>query len=216
MSDLLVVFGATGTTGRHIVPAALDKGLRVRCYVRTPTKVPAELRTRVDVEIVEGVFEDAAAVASAVQGAQAVVCVGGGPSTFRPGMNISLTRAVVEGMLDHSVERVVFQSGALSPPPGRTNPPFVRWVLRPLLGTLARREPMLEENDRAMAWVAEQAPSLAWTFTRPGQIVDEASRGTLRPSPRAGAKCSAVDLARLTVELATSHEHVHDFPCVDY
>ncbi len=216
MSDLLVLYGATGQTGRHILPLALEQGLRVRCYVRSPDKIPAEHREHESVEIVQGTFEDTAGVSAAIEGAQLVICVGGGPSTYKAGLMVDVAKAIVAGMNEHGCKRLVYQAGAFSPEPGQQNPFFVRWFLRPMLGTMFGITGMLHDNDQLMAWVKDNAPDLDWTFTRPGQIVEAESMGELKVSDQMSSKCTFADLAKLDLQIATSGSHRHGFPYVNY
>ncbi|WP_405062288.1 NAD(P)H-binding protein [Kribbella sp. NBC_01505] len=66
MSTVLVI-GATGRTGRHIVAGLRAAGVTVRAFVRTPDR--ADLPA--DVELVEGDLHDPAAVRRAAVGADA-------------------------------------------------------------------------------------------------------------------------------------------------
>ncbi|MEO0603942.1 MAG: NAD(P)H-binding protein, partial [Myxococcota bacterium] len=48
----LVVFGATGTTGSHVMRQALAQGMSVRAAVRSPDKLPADLVNEARLEVV--------------------------------------------------------------------------------------------------------------------------------------------------------------------
>ncbi len=61
----LLVFGATGKAGSLVVARALAGGWTVTVFVRNPSKVREELRTRVTV--LKGDLCDAEAVSAAVQ-----------------------------------------------------------------------------------------------------------------------------------------------------
>jgi len=63
----VLVIGATGRTGRHVVAGLLDHGVEVRALVRTPltAALPEE------VEVVQGDLDDPASVARAAEGADA-------------------------------------------------------------------------------------------------------------------------------------------------
>lgn len=63
----VLVIGATGRTGRHVVSGLLERGARVRALVRTPVNagLPEE------VEVVRGDLDDPASVSRAAEGAQA-------------------------------------------------------------------------------------------------------------------------------------------------
>ena len=77
MTTLLT--GASGFLGAHTVAALLERGERVRAFVRTPSRLTsalAPLGLSVDddrIEVVEGQMTDAAVVRSAVEGCDAVV-----------------------------------------------------------------------------------------------------------------------------------------------
>lgn len=216
MSNVLVLFGATGQTGRHVLPLALDAGFDVRAFVRSPEKIPEAHRASSRVEVVQGTFEDGPAVEAALEGAQVAVVTGGGPSTYRAGMMLGLTEHIAAGMRTWKVPRLVYQAGALSHAPNTPSPLFVRALMRPIMGPLAGMEGMLKENDRIMAWLAAEASDLDWTVTRPGQITEGPSKGRLEPSDRLGDASRFVDLAALTVRLAASSEERHRFPYVRY
>ena len=69
----LIVFGATGGVGQHFVRMAVEEGHEVTAFVRTPEK----LETKEGVHVVQGDAFDAAAVANALVGHDAVVsCLG--------------------------------------------------------------------------------------------------------------------------------------------
>ena len=69
----VVVFGATGSTGRLVVESALSAGHVVTAFVRDPKRMPLAHR---NLRIVKGDAMDPASVASAVHGADAdaIIC----------------------------------------------------------------------------------------------------------------------------------------------
>ena len=67
----VVVFGATGSTGRLVVEFALSTGHVVTAFVRDPKRMPL---THPNLRIVKGDAMDPGSVASAVQGADAIIC----------------------------------------------------------------------------------------------------------------------------------------------
>lgn len=46
----LIIFGATGSLGRHVLRQALAAGHAVTVSVRTPARLPPDLRERVSVD----------------------------------------------------------------------------------------------------------------------------------------------------------------------
>ncbi|CAJ2505758.1 Uu.00g131520.m01.CDS01 [Anthostomella pinea] len=53
-----LVLGATGGTGKHFVIQALQDGHKVRALVRTPDKLPSEVRDNKDLQILQGSITD--------------------------------------------------------------------------------------------------------------------------------------------------------------
>ena len=99
----LVVLGATGRTGRLVVDQALATGHTVTALVRTPEKLT--LRDS-SLRVLAGKATDAADVARALEGADAVLStLGGGGSVI-----VDSTRAIVEAAHMTGVRRVVVLS----------------------------------------------------------------------------------------------------------
>lgn len=100
MSQPILVTGATGNTGRHVVAGLLAEGVPVRALVRNPgaAQLPEE------VEVVVGDITDPGSVAAAAKGA-------GGAYLLWPGYTVGGAEAVVEALTRH-MSRVVYLSGA--------------------------------------------------------------------------------------------------------
>jgi putative NADH-flavin reductase len=81
----LVIFGATGRTGVHLVKQALAAGHSVTALVRTPAKLTLQHER---LTVLQGDAQDAAKVAQAVAGAEAVISVLG-PTRNRPAFAVS-------------------------------------------------------------------------------------------------------------------------------
>ncbi|WP_211440230.1 SDR family oxidoreductase [Corynebacterium glutamicum] len=70
MSETVLVIGATGSIGRHVVSEALNQGYRVKAFVRSKSRarvLPAEA------EIIIGDLLDPASIEKAVTGVQGIV-----------------------------------------------------------------------------------------------------------------------------------------------
>ncbi len=85
LPETLALFGATGATGRHVLSYALKQGYKVRALPRTPAKVGINDDNPT---VIQGDFEDVAALEATVKGAKFVICSAGGPSgkAYQKGM----------------------------------------------------------------------------------------------------------------------------------
>lgn len=104
----LIVFGATGGVGQQFIQQALEKGHEITAFVRTPSKV-----TTTGINVIQGDAFNAAEVAAAIEGHEAVVtCLG---STEGPEKHTSIekmTRHIADGMAQHGVRRIVYCASA--------------------------------------------------------------------------------------------------------
>ena len=107
----VLVTGATGLIGRHLVRSLLRNGTRVRIFVRR--QPPAEFMNDPNIEIVLGDLGDPAAVDRAVDGVEIVYHVGaamkGGADDHERG-TVRGTQNIIESVLRHNVQRLVYIS----------------------------------------------------------------------------------------------------------
>ena len=107
----VLVTGATGLIGRNLVRQLLQKGERVRIFVRRQPL--AELMNDSSIEVFLGDLGDPAAVDRAIAGTEIVYHVGatmkGGASDHERG-TVCGTRNVVDSVLRHDVQRLVYIS----------------------------------------------------------------------------------------------------------
>src|ERR1700716_4455235 len=112
----LAVFGSNGSTGRLLTRLALDEDHDVVAFPRRPDVFPIEHRR---LEVAAGDVHDAAAVASAIEGADAVISSLGVPFTKAPITVYSQGAAnIIAGMHAAGIKRFVcVSSNAVGPHP---------------------------------------------------------------------------------------------------
>jgi uncharacterized protein YbjT (DUF2867 family) len=105
----ILVLGATGGTGRHVVEQAAAMDLEVTALVRNPDKLPA---TRRAVRVVTGdIRTDSPTLRSAYVGQDAVISTIGVGQSFKSGGLIAQAAPLIVGaMREHGVRRLVFTS----------------------------------------------------------------------------------------------------------
>lgn len=168
MSSLnLIVFGATGTTGRLIVERALWMGHRVTAFVRTPSKV--ELRHE-RLTIVQGDATDADAVSAAMEGQDAVLSALGTGAFDKSRLRARATEVQLRAMRAQGVRRLVSMS-CLGVGDSYEPLPFVlKYLIFPFY---LRRALADHEEQEALIRGSE----LDWTIVRPPHLTDEGPRG---------------------------------------
>jgi putative NADH-flavin reductase len=167
----IVVFGAAGATGREVVTQALEQGHRVTAFIRNPSSSVPDM---LNLTVIRGDVRDAGAVASAIEGQDAVACALGGATPVRrdPGL-VEGIRHIVTAMERHGVPRLVYLS-FLGVHDGRPQLSRLgRWVVAPIL----MRNVVADHEDKERII---RASSLDWVIVRPPRLTNGPRRGTYR------------------------------------
>jgi putative NADH-flavin reductase len=200
----LTVFGANGATGRLLVRQALGAGHHLTAVTRHPGSFP--LRDR-RLSVTPGDAHDAAAVARAVEGADAVLSALGVPFTFKP---VSIysdgARNIIAAMHQHGVKRLaVVSSSATCPAQHSDGGLLLNHVVQPLIiATIGKTT----YSDMRVMEELVRGSGLAWTILRPSGLFD-APRVTnyqLHNEHAPGLFTSRADLAASLLEQAASTE----------
>jgi len=192
----VVVFGASGRTGRLIVEGALARGHDMTAFVRAPEKLGA-LRDRV--RLVTGDVLDGGAVSDAVDGQEAaLVALAAGSNKAAEQVTAQGTLNVVRSMQRYRVRRlIVLSAGGTQPGHDPNLPWFFERVVKPLFlkGALA---------DLRRMEVSVRQSELDWTLVRAAQLVDGPARGAYRAEPGyslpAGTKIARADVAAFMLD----------------
>ncbi len=96
----VLLTGATGFAGGHVVPRMLRDGYAVRCFVRDPERLPAAVRERI--EVLQGDFDDIGSFRWACAGCDALVNVASIGFGHGPG--------IVETAAEAGIQRALFVS----------------------------------------------------------------------------------------------------------
>lgn len=207
----VVVFGATGDTGRWITDRAVQAGHEVTAFVRDPGRMPV-VPDRV--KVVRGDVLDAASVDGAVAGQNAVLSALGS-SARNPAPVLSTgVRHILDAMERHHVRRIVALSaaGALGESAGFLFGNLGLRIFRMWLPEVygAHRKMLEELQRRGVDWIAVRAVLL--TNAPPKGRYRVAIEGI----PRWGFRISRPDVAEFMVRQMTSDEFVRKMPAIAY
>src|SRR2546428_4062155 len=173
----IALFGAGGMIGRRILEEALRRGHEVTAVVRDPTRFSGAADR---VAVVQGDVVDAASVAAAVRGHDAVISAVGPAHTAdaRPQMLGDAARALIAGVPRASVRRllVVGGAGSLEVRPGAqlVDTPEFPAAWRPV--ALAHRD--------ALAVYRAAPPGLDRTYFSPAPGIQPRERAGTHPTGR--------------------------------
>ena len=159
----IIIFGATGNTGRPLVSTALERGMNVTAFVRDPQKMQM-IHERL--KIVTGNILDTASLDNALNNdCDAAISVLG-VFTRKPSTELSTgTANIIQALNNHSVGRfVVVSSLGVHDSRGQGNlaaRAWQRFVIPKMLEDKERQEQALRDSD------------LNWTVFRPCRLIDE-------------------------------------------
>jgi putative NADH-flavin reductase len=208
----IVVFGASGGIGRHVVEQGLARGHEVFAVVRTPGKL-ALSDPRLTVVAAE--LSDREAIAAAVGGADAVISALG-PSLDRKATGMPLiggTRNIIDAMRAADVQRYVGMAtpSVRDPRDGRA----LMGVVVPLMGRL-----FLARAYRELLAVSRivMDSDRDWTIARFIAPKDGPAKGTVRAGflgrDKLGSAITRADIATFLLDQVSDTRFLRAAPAI--
>lgn len=207
----IVVFGASGGTGKEIVRQALEAGHEVTGFVRSPAKLEI---SHPNLKKCQGDVLDVAAVEGAVAGQDAVISALGPTRPPVPGMMENAAKNILAAMKKHGVQRLVSTTGAGVRDP-QDKPKLVDHVMKGLLSLLAKEV----LRDSAVNVDVIRASNVDWTIVRYPRLIDGTHTGKYRVGyvgKDSGSQLSRADGADFVLKELTEAKYVHQMPMVSY
>nr|XP_026498909.1 flavin reductase (NADPH) [Vanessa tameamea]XP_026498910.1 flavin reductase (NADPH) [Vanessa tameamea] len=189
----VVIFGSTGTTGLCAVQAALKKGISVRAFVRDPSKLPEDLKSKV--EVFKGDVLEPDSVNQAVEGTDGVIIALGTRENLDPTSDMSEgTKNIIEAMRAKYVKTVTACiSGFLFFEPEK--------IPRQFVDITKDHKRMYDElKQSGLNWVAVFAPHISEDPSR--DIIVE-----INPEKSPGRCISKHDLGKFLVDGLTEEKY---------
>ncbi len=197
----LLVFGATGGTGRAVLDLGLAQGHQITAFVRNPTALQAQP----GLEMVQGDVTDAAAVRRAVAGHDAVLSAlgpRGGQYGVLPGGVQNIVTAMGQAGIRRLIHVSSFGVGDSLAQMG--------WVARQVIVPLMLRKAL---DEKAIEEQIIAASDLDWIIARPGGLEDGPRTGVYRcitdPREKVGRpRISRADVADFMLKNLTDDRFV--------
>ncbi|HEY1869924.1 MAG TPA: SDR family oxidoreductase [Chitinophagaceae bacterium] len=167
----LIVFGATGRSGKHVVRQALDKGYFVTAVARDPSKLDI---THAHLKIIQGDVLQLRSFINAMQNQDAVVSTLGSDDSkptmlYSEGMN-----NIITAMQRYSVKRILCISASAVKTSPKLNvfiqlaTKVLQRILKNPYRDILRMEHLLKQTD------------LEWTVVRPPRLTDGGLKNNYR------------------------------------
>jgi putative NADH-flavin reductase len=208
----VVVFGASGATGRELVRQALTQGQDVTAFVRNPPRL--DIRSD-NLRVVQGNVMSRSAVDRAVEGQNAVLCALGAATPLRRDRTlVEGIQQIVAAMDRRGVPRLVYLS-FLGVREGRWQLSLIgRTVVAPLL----LRNVVADHEDKERII---RDSRLDWIIVRPPRLTNGLGRGHYRHGVdiRAASlvpRISRADVADFMLRQLTDDTYVRRTPAVMY
>jgi putative NADH-flavin reductase len=167
----LLIFGASGATGRVLVSAALAKGHAVTAFVRTASKLAVSHQ---NLTAIVGDVADRQAVKRAVVGHEAVFsCLGVGVPLKHDPAVVAGIGFIVDAMQRTGPARLIYLSFLGVRDSRRQLGPLLGGVIAPLV---LRRE--VADHEAKEKLIVQS--SLDWTIVRPPKLTNGAATGEFR------------------------------------
>ncbi|KAJ3061720.1 hypothetical protein HDU98_002375 [Podochytrium sp. JEL0797] len=211
MQRNLLIFGATGATGKHVVTASLAANGTVTVFVRRPEALPVDQLPLLNV--IKGDYTDLDAVKQAVHDTHPTAIIitaslkSGAPMSQR--LNSLAVPAIIESLRQDgrlADTRIIYLGGGFTPEKNAPLPwslRFLKIFADPILGLAALAQ---DNTAAAEALYALEDNEAQWVFVRMFLVMEGAkSKLTLGPQLVAGSTSWCVtfaDVAALLVQLA--------------
>ena len=206
----IVIFGAGGRTGNHLVRLAIALGHDVTAFVRKPNKLPLSHER---MRVVVGDANDEFQVGRAIQSAEAVITVIAPTKTAAEENHARTLHTIMQSMERHHIHRIVALSDSLI---------LDKDGLAGVFSTGLRRVFMTPSHARWMR-ISEQysacirSSRLDWTLVCTHQLTDEPFDGRYSVEMRhkkTNVRVSRANVADFMLRIALNGSHIHELPII--
>ncbi|HEX3472690.1 MAG TPA: SDR family oxidoreductase [Silvibacterium sp.] len=188
----IVIFGATGGTGRELVRQGLAAGYEVTAFARNPTAFSPKERLRV----AQGNALDRVAVIAAIAGQEVILSALGGRSLGDSELLPRSMEHILAGMHQHSVRRLIVLGAAGTVEGTQKRISLVPRMFFAVFKATLLRKPFAAQTE--MQRIIRESDT-EWTIVQPPRLLNVPGRGEYRVDaeglPAGGGRISRADVA---------------------
>lgn len=206
----LLIFGASGGTGRCLLEQALAQGHHVTAFTRSPEKVTTQ---HPNLKVIQGDIQDYDSVAAAMPGHDGVLSALG-VYLFKKNTVLSdATRNIIRAMEAHGIKRFICET-ALGVGDARDQTSlFVDLIFYPLL-----LRHFIPDKERQELHIRQS--NLDWVIVRPGRLTHGKRTGKYRhgfgPHEKIKGVVSRADTAEFMLKQLTDDTYLRKTPGLSY
>ena len=209
----LVIFGASGGTGQHLVQQALAQGHSVTAFARRPESILAAPSP--GLTVVQGDVHDAAAVSAVIAGNDAVLSGLGARNLGKSDVLEVGVRNILAGMAAHGVRRIiVLGASGVSADAAQHQGVGTRLLLKLISATILR-EPFRSQREQERQL---EASATDYTIVRPPRLLNGPFTGRYRVQedglPPGGVTINRADVADFMLRQLTDTAWIRKGPYV--
>jgi putative NADH-flavin reductase len=209
----IVIFGASGGTGQELVKQALAQGHEVTAFVRDPAKCPERERVRV----VQGDVLDASAVATAIEGQEAVLSALGSRTLGKSDLLARASANILAGMHAYGVRRLIVLGAAGALRSSLKHQGMGRKMFFWLISHTMLKEPLA---DSAAQQKLIEASDVEYTIVLPPRLLDTPATGKYQVQtdglPRSSFQIARADVAAFMLKQLQDRSFVRAAPYIAY
>lgn len=166
----ILIFGATGRTGKNLINQGLAQGYDITAFVRDPHRLQIQNK---HLDILTGSISNPSQVSKAINEQDVIISVLGNKTSQALGKTITTiseaTKNILKGMLKKKVKRLIFvTSFGVSDNIFFPEKLFIRLVLRNIFADIPNQEKLIKESG------------LEWTIVRPARLTNGAGIGSYK------------------------------------
>jgi putative NADH-flavin reductase len=209
----LVIFGASGGTGQHLVQQALAQGHTVTAFARRPESILAAPSP--GLTVIQGDVHDAAAVSAVIAGNDAVLSGLGARSLGRSDVLEVGVRNILAGMAAHRVRRIIVLGASGAAADAAQHQGAGTRLLLKLISATILREPFRSQREQEGRL---EASATDYTIVRPPRLLNGPFTGHCRVQedglPPGGVTINRADVADFMLRQLTDTAWIRKGPYV--
>src|SRR5947209_7148182 len=191
----ILIFGATGGTGKELVAQALQRGHDVTAFVRDPGKLAV---SHAHLRVQQGDLQEPETVRAVIPNHQAVLSALGTRTLGKSTLLSNGLKEIIKSMTASGVRRLLWESSlGVGETRGQLGPLY-NWLLIPLMLRNVFADKELQES------IIRSSP-LDWTIVQPASLTNGPRTGKYRAGPnacrdRSTPRISRADVAHFMLE----------------